>query len=198
MGGGEGRSKATERCLLIVSLVDLVVLGVTGAWLVFGYRPTVAAGHPIGASNASSVDWFRFVHRWSANALVALGLGWLLLALIRLAGERLRISRIVTAAAILVLAVGGWISGWLLPWDQLALWSVNVGENLAGYGMLLDDDRVRFLLIGGTEVSLGSLRVALAAHAVAIPLAILVLYLSAGLRSRRSPREGMVELDAAG
>ena len=38
-------------------------------------------------------------------------------------------------------------TGYLLPWDQLALWAVAVGTSMMGYTPVLGD-QVRFVLLG--------------------------------------------------
>ena len=38
-------------------------------------------------------------------------------------------------------------TGYLLPWDQLALWAVTVGTNMMGYTPVFGD-QVRFVLLG--------------------------------------------------
>lgn len=173
-----------ERVVLALSAVDLAVLAATGTWLVLGYRPTVAAGSPIRAVAPLPADWWRFVHRWSANLLVVLFAAWLGLALVRAVRRPRAPARAIIAAGSMALAAGGWVSGWMLPWDQLAMWSVTVGEDLTGYRMLRDDDRVRFVLVGATEVNLASLRAVLFVHALVIPIALIAL-LVLGWRSLR-------------
>ena len=42
-------------------------------------------------------------------------------------------------------------TGYLLPWDQLALWAVTVGTNMGGYSPVLGD-QVRFALLGSAEI----------------------------------------------
>jgi hypothetical protein len=42
-------------------------------------------------------------------------------------------------------------TGYLLPWDQLALWAVTVGTNMMGY-MPVFGSQVRFELLGGFEI----------------------------------------------
>ena len=39
-------------------------------------------------------------------------------------------------------------TGYLLPWDQLALWAVTVGTNMIGYTPVFGS-QVRFVLLGG-------------------------------------------------
>ena len=42
-------------------------------------------------------------------------------------------------------------TGYLLPWDQLALWAVTVGTNMMGYTPVFGS-QVRFVLLGGVEI----------------------------------------------
>jgi len=42
-------------------------------------------------------------------------------------------------------------TGYLLPWDQLALWAVTVGTNMIGYTPVFGS-QVRFVLLGGAEI----------------------------------------------
>jgi len=74
-------------------------------------------------------------------------------------------------------------SGYLLPWDQLSIWAVTVGTNMAratpflGHqgpfgpqmGMRPDND-VRFLLLGGTEVGPPTLLRFYVGHCIFLPV----------------------------
>src|SRR3989441_2533128 len=85
-------------------------------------------------------------------------------------------------------------TGYLLPWDQLAIWAITVGSNMAratpflghegpGASLLrLGDvplihaaDDARFALLGGTFVGEGALLRFYVLHCVGLPLAIAVL-----------------------
>jgi quinol-cytochrome oxidoreductase complex cytochrome b subunit len=57
---------------------------------------------------------------------------------------------------LLVLVLLGSFTGYLLPWDQLAMWSVTVGTTMRGY-MPLMGHQVRFVLLGGNEIGTGTL-----------------------------------------
>ncbi|MEK7745770.1 MAG: cytochrome b N-terminal domain-containing protein, partial [Elusimicrobiota bacterium] len=74
-------------------------------------------------------------------------------------------------------------TGYLLPWDQLAIWAVTVGTNMAGatplvgnegpfaglLGMRVNND-VRFALLGGTSVGENTLIRFYVLHCVVVPL----------------------------
>ena len=49
---------------------------------------------------------------------------------------------------LLFLTLGLSFTGYLLPWDQLAVWAVTVGTSLAGYSPLIAK-QANFLLLGG-------------------------------------------------
>ena len=85
-------------------------------------------------------------------------------------------------------------TGYLLPWDQLAIWAITVGSNMAratpflgheGPGaqlLRLGDvplihaaDDARFALLGGTFVGEGALLRFYVLHCVGLPLGIAVL-----------------------
>jgi quinol-cytochrome oxidoreductase complex cytochrome b subunit len=74
-------------------------------------------------------------------------------------------------------------TGYLLPWDQLAIWAVTVGTNMArstpllgaegpfGHmlGMRIDND-IRFMLLGGTQVGLSTLLRFYVGHCIFLPI----------------------------
>ena len=86
---------------------------------------------------------------------------------------------VVTATAITVASCAVASYSWfLVRWDQIALRSVTVGENHAGLWKAATLDDVRFLLVGGTEVSQRSYLVALLVHLAAPVVAALALAVS--------------------
>jgi quinol-cytochrome oxidoreductase complex cytochrome b subunit len=65
-------------------------------------------------------------------------------------------------------------TGYLLPWDQLGIWAVTVGTNMAGATPFVGEP-VRFLLIGGYEISDNTLVRWYVLHVIAVPLVTAVL-----------------------
>jgi quinol-cytochrome oxidoreductase complex cytochrome b subunit len=61
-------------------------------------------------------------------------------------------------------------TGYLLPWDQLALWAVTVGYEIARATPAVGDE-VAFLLFGGYQLGPNALLRFYALHVVALPLA---------------------------
>ena len=57
----------------------------------------------------------------------------------------------VVGVILLVLTLLLSFTGYLLPWDQLALWAITVGSNIAGSAPVLGT-QTRLVLLGGFEV----------------------------------------------
>ena len=67
-------------------------------------------------------------------------------------------------------------TGYLLPWDQLALWAVTVGTNMAGFVPVIGA-QVKFALLGGVEVTAGTLLRWYVLHVLFLPF-IIVIFLA--------------------
>ncbi|RMF62214.1 MAG: hypothetical protein D6743_12420, partial [Calditrichaeota bacterium] len=65
-------------------------------------------------------------------------------------------------------------TGYLLPWDQLALWGISVGTNMLGYAPLLGK-KLRFLLLGGNIVGENAVLRFYVLHVFILPLVMTIL-----------------------
>jgi quinol-cytochrome oxidoreductase complex cytochrome b subunit len=146
-----------------------VVLVVTGVWLSFFYEPT-----PLGTNEQQLM---RVVHRSTSIAFPTLVLG---LSVLRVLEHR-RVWPV--AAGAVVLAVGLSITGYLLPWDQLAIWAVTVGTDMRGMFPAAFDDQVRFVLVGGVEIGQDTIRRWFIVHAAVLPIAFAVCLVALRRRS---------------
>jgi quinol---cytochrome c reductase cytochrome b subunit, bacillus type len=59
-------------------------------------------------------------------------------------------------------------TGYLLPWDQLAVWAVTVGTEMAGFTPLFGQ-QVQFVLLGGTVIGPETLLRWYVLHVLALP-----------------------------
>src|SRR5690242_5801372 len=82
----------------------------------------------------------------------------------------------VVGVLLLFLTLGLSFTGYLLPWDQLSIWAVTVGTNLAGYSPLVAN-QVRFVLLGGVEVGPNTLLRWYVLHVLGLPF-VLVIFLA--------------------
>ena len=151
------------RTALVVSLVALAVLvavlAVTGVVLTSRYRPVPPGSAGVGGGPDQTV---QDLHRFAATLAQSV----VLLATVSALGWSYRVGRRtwVGPAVLLGLVLAASITGNLLPYDQVAMAAVTVGDQLEGVWFAAFDDGVRFVLIGGAEVSQASYRASLLAH----------------------------------
>ena len=150
----------TARLMLRVLLAELAVLAATGTALFFVYRPTAAQAWDDLAGTADDgltvAGVLRAVHQVTSVLALVTVLATAVLVSIEPC-NRWRRGRSVGLGggmALAVLAASG--TGFLLPWDQFALWAVTVGSDMKGYLPLFGDE-VRFVLLGGREIGKGTL-----------------------------------------
>jgi quinol-cytochrome oxidoreductase complex cytochrome b subunit len=162
---------ATRVTLLIVALI-LGVLVVTGVMLVFSYRPDVPAAFA-AVQHIPSHSQTRTTHRIASQVLLP-AFGCLAIAATGLALVRHRAGRLVAVVVAGLGVVAASVTGFLLPWDQLALNHVTVGENISGYGRILFGNDVKYVLLGSTEVGPSTIAWWFWIHVVVTSLIILV------------------------
>ncbi|MCP5026802.1 MAG: hypothetical protein GY929_11020 [Actinomycetia bacterium] len=187
-GEGAGTDEPVARLLTGVLLAELGLLAVTGIFLVFFYRPTAAAAwddlYALDTSNSFGLA-VRTLHRLLSwlTLLTTASLGVALVA-----GRPREPGRWALGPTLMVATVSATFTGFLLPWDQLALWAVTPGSNMMGFMPVIYGDQVRFVLINGAEVSQEEIRRAFYVH-IAIGIATLgaVVWLARELGRRRRP-----------
>lgn len=165
----DGWKVALFASLAVLGLL-LGVLAATGVVLTIRYRPTVPGGT---VSSGAPDQTVRDLHRFAATLAQSV----VLLAAVAALGWSYRIGRRawVGPAVVLVLVLAASVTGGALPYDQVALWAVTVGDNLEGVWFAAFDDRVRFVLVGGTEVSQDLYQRVLLAHFALAAAAVAVL-----------------------
>src|SRR5919205_862036 len=154
-------------CMGGTSFFLFLVETVTGLLLMFYYRPTIeyAFTDIMDLREQAPFGIMREMHRWGAHAMVI-------------------------AVVLLVLTLLLSFTGYLLPWDQLAIWAITVGSSMAratpGAGnegpmsgliklgdirLIHAGDDARFGLIAGRSIGAATLLRFYVLHCVAIPLA---------------------------
>jgi quinol-cytochrome oxidoreductase complex cytochrome b subunit len=74
----------------------------------------------------------------------------------------------VVGVTLLLLTLLLSFTGYLLPWDQLAIWAVSVGTGIAGYTPVFGD-QVKFVLLGSVEIGPTTLIRWYVLHVLALP-----------------------------
>lgn len=164
------------RIVLLWAVVVLAgVLAVSGVWLTFTYRPSAAQAWP-GLSDLAPMQWPRTIHLVATWLIVPASAG---LVVASAAVKRAT----APAVGLLVLVVALAYTGFLIAWDQLALWAVSSAGFPDGMWAAAFDDSVRFVLIGGTEISQGTLRLWFIVHGAVLAV-ILGATLATVIRGR--------------
>lgn len=178
-------------CMGGITFLFFLILVVTGVILMFYYRPTPEAAYHDMKSLDFDVPFgmiLRNMHRWSAHAMViAL---WLHMLRVFMTGsyKTPREFNWVVGVSLLVMTLFLSFTGYLLPWDQLSIWAVTVGTNMARATPLVGHEGpfadlvgvtprydARALLTGGPVIGAGTLLRFYVLHCVFVPLIASVL-----------------------
>jgi quinol-cytochrome oxidoreductase complex cytochrome b subunit len=120
-------------CMGGLSFFLFLVLTVTGVLLMFYYRPTAEYAYYdiIALREHVPLGIMRELHRWGAHAMVITV--WLHMFRVFMTGSYKppREFNWVVGVLLLVLTLLLSFTGYLLPWDQLAMWAITVGTNMA-------------------------------------------------------------------
>ena len=161
-----------------LSFFLFVNLTITGILLMFYYRPTVeyAFTDIIDLAEQVPLGIMRELHRWAAHAMVLIV--WLHMVRVFMTGSYKppREFNWVIGVILLTLTLLLSFTGYLLPWDQLALWAVTVGTNMMGYTPVFGE-QVRFVLLGGVEIGTDTLLRWYTLHVLMLPF-VLVIFLA--------------------
>lgn len=160
------------RLLGFVTKISWLLLFTSGFCLIFWYRPTAAAAYADMETireAATFSEWLRRIHR---VLLLPAIIAPVALAVLHFVARQRQQGFFSVGLVIATLFAG--FTGFLLPWDQLALWAVTAGTNMMGFRSVFAADNVRFVLLGGVEVSVATLRFWFIVHTVAIPAFVLV------------------------
>ncbi len=174
-----------------ISFALYLLLTLTGVALMFYYRPTIGLAYRDIKDLEFAVTlgmFLRNAHRWAAQAMVVAVIAHMVRVFLTGAYKKPREFNWAIGVLLLTLTLFLSFTGYLLPWDQLAIWAVTVGTNMAGatpvlgnegplgslVGMRINND-VRFTLLGGTMVGENTLLRFYVMHCVAVPLVVGIL-----------------------
>ena len=173
-------------CMGGITFLLFIVLVVTGIVLMFYYHPDKANAYQDIKFLEHDVPFgilMRNMHRWAAHLMVITV--WLHMFRVFMTGSYKppREFNWVVGVVLLVFTMLLSFTGYLLPDDQLGMWAVTVGTNMArgtplvGHegpfgeqlGLTAYND-IRFALLGGSQVGGNALLRAYVWHCVGIPV----------------------------
>jgi quinol-cytochrome oxidoreductase complex cytochrome b subunit len=183
-------------CMGGVTFFLFLVETVTGILLMFYYRPVAYSAYNDIQELRETIPLglMRELHRWGAHAMVLTV--WLHMFRVFMTGSYKppREFNWVIGVVLLLLTLLLSFTGYLLPWDQLAIWAVTVGSNMAratplqgaegplaslftldGEHLVTAGSDVRFALLGGQFVGENALLRFYVLHCVFIPVIAVML-----------------------
>jgi quinol-cytochrome oxidoreductase complex cytochrome b subunit len=182
-------------CMGGLTFFVFLVLTVTGILLMFYYRPTVEYAYTdiIDLGEQVPLGIMREIHRWGAHLMVITV--WLHMFRVFMTGSYKPPREFNWAVGVILLTLTMLLSfsGYLLPWDQLAIWAITVGTNMAratpflghegpGAALLSLGDinfitagsDVRFALLGGRFLGEATLLRFYVLHCIGFPFIIMI------------------------
>jgi len=160
-----------------IGVILFAILTATGLLLMLYYHPSVPqAYHDMKELQftVSNGMFLRNLHRWPAHAMVFIVFLHMLRVFYHKAYRPPREFNWVIGVVLLLLTLLLSYTGYLLPWDQLAIWAVSVGTNMVK-AMPILGPRIRYLLLGGNIVGENALLRFYVLHCVILPLALVLL-----------------------
>ena len=142
-------------CLGGITFALFVIQGVTGILLSLYYKPTPEQAYDsiLFIMNNVRFGWLiRSIHSWSASLMIAFCVAHMLRVFITGSYKNPRELNWVAGTFLLLLTLAFGFTGYLLPWDQKALWGSTVGSEILGVVPLIGDALLG-LLRGGAEIT---------------------------------------------
>ncbi len=178
-------------CMGGITFFLFVIETITGVLLMFYYRPTLEWAYNDMLALRDVVSWgvLREIHRWAAHAMVITVMLHMLRVFLTGSYKPPREFNWVVGVMLLVMTLLLSFTGYLLPWDQLSIWAITVGSNMAravpligsegpaqqlltvgGIDLITSGSDSRFMLLGARSVGEETLIRFYVLHCVAIPL----------------------------
>jgi len=161
----------------VTAFALFVLLVITGVYLMLYYHPSVPQAYRDMKDLEFVVSNGRFIrnmHRWAAHGMVAVVFLHLLRVFYAGAYRPPKQFNWVIGVILFLTTLLLSYTGYLLPWDQLALWGISVGTNMLGYAPVVGP-KFRFLLLGGNVVGENALLRFYVLHVFFLPLIMTIL-----------------------
>jgi len=183
-------------CMGGITFFLFLVEIVTGVLLMFYYRPTLewVYNDMLALRDVVSLGVLRELHRWAGHAMVISVMLHMLRVFLTGSYKPPREFNWVIGVVLLLMTMLLSFTGYLLPWDQLAVWAITVGSTMGGatpvvgvegplsqlltvdgIQMITSTSDARFGLLGERFVGEATLNRFYILHCVAIPLPALFL-----------------------
>jgi quinol-cytochrome oxidoreductase complex cytochrome b subunit len=160
-----------------MAAVLILVQFVTGIFLKFVYEPLPSQAYSSIVTLRDQVLFgklIRNIHYWSANFLVFVAFLHFLRTFFTGAFLGSRQLTWIIGLGLFFLVLAANLTGYLLPWDQLAYWAVTICMGLLDY-IPVAGHMFQSLIRPGPEIGETSLRIFYSLHTAVIPLTMVIL-----------------------
>ena len=151
----------------------------SGVLLLLYYRPAPESAFESVRFIVAHVPFgwlIRSIHAWAANLMVGAAFAHLFSVFFLKAYRQPRELTWMTGCVLMALTLAFGFSGYLLPWNELALFATKVGTDIVGATPIVGH-WVRFVLRGGEEVTGATLTRFFGFHVALLPLLVTLLIL---------------------
>jgi quinol-cytochrome oxidoreductase complex cytochrome b subunit len=166
-------------CLGGLAFALFVIQAVTGILLSLYYRPTTQGAYDsiLFIMNNVRFGWLiRSIHSWSSTLMIAMVILHMLRVFLTGAYKKPRELNWVAGVLLLLVTMAFGFTGYLLPWDQKALWGSTVGSEILGVVPVIGE-MLLGLLRGGPDITGLTLTRFYGVHMLVLPAVMLVLLL---------------------
>ncbi|MGH2483330.1 MAG: cytochrome b N-terminal domain-containing protein [Candidatus Limnocylindria bacterium] len=164
-------------CLGGITFFLFLALTVTGLYLMFFYIPSADRAYQDIIAIENSVAFgslIRNMHRWGAHLMVLTVFLHMMRVFYHGAYKPPREWNWAIGVMLLFCTLALSFTGYLLPWDQIAFWAVNVGSSMAAYAPAVSTEAA-FVIFAGIDIGPDTLIRFYVYHVIAFPLVIAAL-----------------------
>jgi quinol---cytochrome c reductase cytochrome b subunit, bacillus type len=164
-------------CMGGISFFLFLLLTITGVFLMFFYVPDTTQAYANINTLSTAISFgllVRNMHRWAAHLMIVTVTCHMIRVFYHGAYKPPREFNWVIGVLLFFVTLFLSFTGYLLPWDQIAIWAITVGTNFAPYTPLLGDTAYK-IIVGGPAVSQVTLLRFYVGHVIFFPLAAALL-----------------------
>jgi quinol-cytochrome oxidoreductase complex cytochrome b subunit len=186
-----------------MAVVLVCILFVTGLMLKFVYQPVPDRAYESIVHLQNNVVFgqlIRNIHHWSGNTLLIIVFLHFLRVFFTGAFQAPRQFNWILGVALFLAVLTSNITGYLLPWDQLAFWAITICTGMLEYIPVIGE-WLQKLIRGGKDIGPATLSIFFAIHTAVVPACLIILMpwhfwrvrKAGGLVIPRSPTEDSTE-----
>ena len=164
-------------CMGGISFFLFLLLTITGVFLMFYYVPDTNMAYQNINQLSTAVSFghlTRNMHRWAAHLMVVTVTLHMIRVFYHGAYKPPREFNWVIGVLLFLVTLFLSFTGYLLPWDQIAIWAITVGTNFGPYVPIVGDASYK-VLVAGSAVTQSTLVRFYVGHVIFLPLVLALL-----------------------